>query len=126
MTRDELIQALKRTVRRGTDPLPTIRVGFHDYALVQGGRRPGVPSFDELPPEGRLDVRISMLAGVLPEDPEAPHWSDPDARLQCGDCGAWEGSLHLLGCGLERCGRCGGQAVSCPCPQSGRGPAARR
>lgn len=33
----------------------------------------------------------------------------------CDDCGVRRGKLHLLGCDLEPCPRCGGQAITCDC-----------
>lgn len=34
---------------------------------------------------------------------------------KCNDCGRLRGFLHDLGCDLEPCPRCGGQAISCDC-----------
>lgn len=36
-------------------------------------------------------------------------------HLKCDDCGSPRGMLHVLGCDLEPCPRCGGQAISCDC-----------
>lgn len=33
----------------------------------------------------------------------------------CNDCGTPGGGLHHRYCDLERCPRCGGQAIACPC-----------
>jgi hypothetical protein len=43
-----------------------------------------------------------------------PAW-DPYAIHTCRDCGATEGALHDLGCGMERCPFCGGQLIICDC-----------
>lgn len=39
----------------------------------------------------------------------------------CGDCGVFEGGYHEEGCDLELCGICGGQRISCRCPNSLQG-----
>lgn len=33
----------------------------------------------------------------------------------CRDCAVTEGQPHVGGCCIERCARCGGQAISCNC-----------
>ena len=35
---------------------------------------------------------------------------------RCGDCGAQVGHYHHWGCDGERCPSCGGQLISCDCP----------
>lgn len=33
----------------------------------------------------------------------------------CHDCAVVVGQLHVSGCDAERCPKCGGQAIACPC-----------
>lgn len=34
----------------------------------------------------------------------------------CGDCAVKPDQLHVPGCDIEQCPKCGGQAIGCECP----------
>lgn len=40
-------------------------------------------------------------------------------KQACHDCAVAKWQLHVPGCAVERCPRCGGQAISCACRSEG-------
>jgi hypothetical protein len=94
----------------------------------------GDASFHELPPPGclpdenEIDGKSQQLTKVEIEGriyrrirygDERDDWGANDR--ECHDCGATKGQLHMLGCDVERCPRCGYQFITCPCEHGHKG-----
>lgn len=47
--------------------------------------------------------------------PAVPENIQSDGVSRCHDCGAKPGHLHHPGCDMERCPKCGSQAIGCDC-----------
>ena len=57
------------------------------------------------------------MAGVdyvrVPYGSEQADWGAE--QRACGDCCVIRGEVHVPGCDIEECPKCGGQALTCPC-----------
>jgi len=97
------------------------------WVVIESGHYLLIPYGQERDADGRLWFESPChLCGA---DPGAFH--DPDCPMgpglhqrpgACRDCGRAVGKLHVLGCGVEQCPRCGGQYMSCSCDGSEDAP----
>ena len=53
----------------------------------------------------------------IPYGNEADDWGAD--RGPCHDCRVIKGQLHVVGCDVERCPKCDGQAITCDCGDEG-------
>ena len=44
-----------------------------------------------------------------------PDYPQLTLKPRCRDCAVALGQYHVIGCCVERCARCGGQAITCLC-----------
>jgi hypothetical protein len=71
----------------------TVKLSGKKYRRVRYGKEP-------IPPDAPDDFKLI--------------WAEVITR-PCHDCGVIRGELHLDGCDMERCPRCGGQYFCCAC-----------
>lgn len=64
--------------------------------------------------EAQKGTHIQHKGKLYKREPYGEEWGD-EQHNACHDCAAAPGQLHVCGCDVERCPKCGGQLIGCEC-----------
>jgi hypothetical protein len=65
--------------------------------------------------EAQLETTVDLCGSTYARVRYGDDYPELDLKPACRDCGCRLGELHVPVCCVERCPRCGHQAISCDC-----------